>query len=320
MKILLLIETAIAIILTVAYWLRPDSLAALTIFPSWMWLLLAVPVLPCLRRRHLRHSAIFLSAWFLFLVLHVGEVRSIARGLIHPVSEQKPPGALRLITLNCAGGQCAALDELKTLQPDIIFLQESPKKSDVEAFVHEMFGTEGDYLYNHGTSILARWKLTDIRHGDQRLIYSHATANLPNMGPIDLVSLRLPTGNVRTDLWNPSCWVIHRQHRRDQLNQIQQIVKELPKLNVMIVAGDFNTPQGDKTFSRLPASLYDTFAAAGKGIGNTILNDIPVLRIDEIWVSQNFVTLQSFSHKSKSSDHRMVISDVRSINNAIVLP
>ena len=79
----------------------------------------------------------------------------------------------------------------------------------------------------------------------------------------------------------------------------------------LIVAGDFNAPQGDKIFSLLPNTLYDTFRAQGRGIGNTIINDMPMLRIDQIWVSRDFETVQSFTVRSKVSDHRIVVSDVR---------
>jgi endonuclease/exonuclease/phosphatase family metal-dependent hydrolase len=46
-------------------------------------------------------------------------------------------------------------------------------------------------------------------------------------------------------------------------------------------------------------------------MGNTILNDIPVLRIDQIWVSRDFETVQSFAVRSNVSDHRIVVSDIR---------
>jgi endonuclease/exonuclease/phosphatase (EEP) superfamily protein YafD len=84
----------------------------------------------------------------------------------------------------------------------------------------------------------------------------------------------------------------------------------LPPDAARIVAGDFNAPQGDKIFSLLGPRMSDTFAAAGRGLGNTLLNDRPVLRIDQIWVSDEFAVLQAFAHKSSASDHRLVVADV----------
>lgn len=42
MKILLWLETLMALLLAVVYWIRPDYLAALTIFPAGIWMLFAV--------------------------------------------------------------------------------------------------------------------------------------------------------------------------------------------------------------------------------------------------------------------------------------
>ena len=311
MKILLLVGASLAAFLALAYGLRPDALSALTILPAWAWLGLALPGLLLLRRRHPAHSILFLAAWIAFLGLHAEEIRSVPRGWISPVRERKPPDALRLVSFNCGGGQPAALLELESLDADIVFLQEPPPRRDVEAFLRKTFGAGGDLVYDLDTAILARGTLTNARQGDSRLFYSHAIAHLPAGEEIHLISLRLPTGNVRIDLWNPDCWSIHRRHRRSQIGQMRRIAAEWPDARSLIVAGDFNAPQGDKVFSLLPGALRDAFSVSGKGIGNTILNEIPVLRIDQIWVSRDFVPLQSFARRSQASDHRLVVGDIR---------
>ena len=311
MKILLLVDAAIASFLAWAYGLRPGVLSALTILPAWAWLgLLALPGLPLLRRRHLAHSILFLAAWLTFLGLHVEEIRSVPRGWISPIRKRKPPEALRLVSFNCGGGQPATLPELESLEADIVFLQEPPPRCDVEVFLRKTFGAGGDLIYDLDTAILARGSLTNAKQGAARLFYSHALARLPDGEEIHLISLRLPTGHVRIDLWNPACWSIHRRHRRSQLGIIRQIAAECPEARPLIVAGDFNAPQGDKVFSLLPAALRDAFSISGRGIGNTILNEIPVLRIDQIWISRDFTPLQSFALRSLASDHRLVVSDV----------
>lgn len=309
MTILLWMGMGLAWFLFAAYRFRPDFLAAMTILPSWVWLLPALPVLWFVRRCRLA-GGLFILSWLVFAAWHVEEARSLARGWIFPVNESAPPQALRLVTLNCGGGQAAALPEIKPFNPDIIFLQEPPPRSDVEAFVRDVFGDEGSFLYDLDTAILVRGALADVRTGPSRVFHSHAVAKLRGGGPIHLVSLRLATGHVQINLWNPDCWDTHRRHRRIQLDQLRKIAAGLPTSAALIVAGDFNAPQGDRIFSLLPPGLSDTFAVAGKGIGNTILNELPVLRIDQIWVSGEFVVLQSFARRSAASDHRLVVSDV----------
>ena len=53
----------------------------------------------------------------------------------------------------------------------------------------------------------------------------------------------------------------------------------------MILGGDFNAPQGDAAFRPLAPRLRDAFRDGGQGWGNTITNDTPFLRIDQVWVS-----------------------------------
>jgi endonuclease/exonuclease/phosphatase (EEP) superfamily protein YafD len=99
--------------------------------------------------------------------------------------------------------------------------------------------------------------------------------------------------------------------RKQQLKQINSFIHNLDASKPLIVAGDFNVPQGDKVFALLPDNLYDSFSVQGRGIGNTVMNDMPLMRFDQIWVSRDFKIIQSFAVKSSVSDHRMVISDVQ---------
>jgi endonuclease/exonuclease/phosphatase (EEP) superfamily protein YafD len=95
------------------------------------------------------------------------------------------------------------------------------------------------------------------------------------------------------------------------MNQMRGIVKSIQFNGPVIVGGDFNVPQGDGVFSLLRPGLRDTFRAEGRGLGNTIPQEFPLVRIDQIWVSGDFEILQSFCRRSKISDHRPVITDVR---------
>ncbi|HPC58039.1 MAG TPA: endonuclease/exonuclease/phosphatase family protein, partial [Kiritimatiellia bacterium] len=218
--------------------------------------------------------------------------------------------ALRLVTLNCGGGQAAALADLKPLRPDVIFLQEPPPRADVKALVRDLYGSEGDCLYDLDTAILVRGTLEEVGQNGSRVFYSHAVAVLRGGDPVHLISLRLATGHVQVNIWNPDCWETHRRHRRRQMAQLREITETLPPDAARMVAGDFNAPQGDKIFSLLGPRMSDAFAAAGRGLGNTLLNDRPVLRIDQIWVSDEFAVLQAFARKSSASDHRLVVADV----------
>ena len=77
------------------------------------------------------------------------------------------------------------------------------------------------------------------------------------------------------------------------------------------MGGDFNAPAGDAIFELLYPNLRDAFGEAGVGWGNTITNDYPFLRIDQVWVSHHFQVQRVISRKTAFSDHRMVICDLQ---------
>lgn len=311
-KVLLLLSAGVATILTVIYAIRPDIFAAVTVLPAWAWVLLVLPLIPFLRRKHIRQALACVFMWAIFAVLHVEEPRSVLRGVFSPAMSQKGgEGIIRLVTFNCGGGQRDALEEVKVLEPDIVFLQESPPRKDVDGLSRDLFGGEGASIWDYDTSIIGRGDLRNLRTECGTPFYSLALLTSPGFGKVRVVSLRLWTNNPRIDLWNPGCWKNQRELRERQLQQMMQIMVDQIDSGPLVIAGDFNAPQGDKVFSLLPDTLYDTFGAQGRGMGNTIINNIPLLRIDQIWVSRDFETVQSFAVRSNVSDHRIVVSDVR---------
>ncbi len=305
----LLIGTAC--FLTIIYWLRPNAFAIVTFFPAWGWLLLIVPMLPFLRRKY-RFPAILCGlAWLCFALLHIEEPKTLLRGLLSPVKSTKSPDVLRLISVNCAAGNPLVLQEIKTWNPDIVFLQESPPKKEIENLARDLFGAHGVFVYDIDSSIVMKGKLQSLHHQKGISFFSLGVTTLPSVGEVILVSLRLWPSIAAIELWDPHYWRSQTRLRLAQLQQMEQLVAILDITKPIIVAGDFNAPPGDKVFNLLPDTLYDSFHAQGRGIGNTIANDMPLLRIDQIWVSREFTTLQSFAVKNSVSDHRMVISDVK---------
>jgi len=78
----------------------------------------------------------------------------------------------------------------------------------------------------------------------------------------------------------------------------------------VILGGDFNLPAGDKLFRILPSRIRDTFRIAGRGWGDTLDNDVPFIRIDQIWCDDHFRPISTVVRKTVNSDHRMVVCDL----------
>jgi vancomycin resistance protein VanJ len=78
----------------------------------------------------------------------------------------------------------------------------------------------------------------------------------------------------------------------------------------MIFGGDFNAPGGDGLFRPMRAYLRDAFYEAGVGWPDTIVNDSPVSRIDQVWISSELEATTLRAVETRNSDHRMVVCDV----------
>ena len=63
-------------------------------------------------------------------------------------------------------------------------------------------------------------------------------------------------------------------------------------------------------FRSLTPRLRDPFREAGRGWGDTITNDLPFLRIDQVWVSREFRPVSVVARRTRRSDHRMVVCDL----------
>jgi endonuclease/exonuclease/phosphatase family metal-dependent hydrolase len=304
------------VLLMLCYAIRPDSFTALTVFPVWTWL---VPGLFLLRLAWFRSSTrgykLGMAAvgllWLAYILTFTEELRSVTRSLW---PEQSRPGsALRVVSLNSELGLGNASD-LKGYMPDIVLLQESPGPTAVERMAHEVFGAEAGVVMGIDTAILARGTVVIVPLPlASRRYFAVARVKLTTGIEIGVISLHLQTPPVRLDLWSPGAWTQLRAHRARQRRQMQTILQQIAAMpaNMPIIAGgDFNAPQGDAIFQLLKPQLRDAFAEAGRGWGNTHDNDLPVLRIDQVWITNHFGAAAVRTYRTERSDHRLVVCDL----------
>jgi len=104
-----------------------------------------------------------------------------------------------------------------------------------------------------------------------------------------------------------------RQHDIDALlAQIDRAEGDL------VVAGDFNTAEGEPPYRQLAARLRDSFAEAGRGFGFTFPLGTggaalpqPLIRIDYVWVRGAIRPLRAaVCRRSGGSDHAAVVADL----------
>jgi len=61
---------------------------------------------------------------------------------------------------------------------------------------------------------------------------------------------------------------------------------------------------------RLKRRLHDTFLIAGTGLGNTLINELPFVRTDQIWINDGMRAAHVFVRRTEHSDHRMIVADL----------
>lgn len=291
------LSLALGLILFALYSFRPDWATAATILPAWIWLPLWSLSLPEARK------GIFLTGsatWLLFGAVHIEEWKSFVRAAL-PVPEID--SSLTVSTIN-ASGSIPALQDALSENPDILLVQESPPQTRMDELLSHH--PEYDLLYGFDCSIIARGQFANPTNGR---FYTSGTA-IVDSREYFVVSLRLLTSAPRVDLWNPECWKSQSRIRHRQMKQIREVVALLPDDAILIVGGDFNVPQGDKVFSILDDHAIDTFATGGRGVCNTFLADIPVLRIDQIWTSPSLHCEHATARKCKNTDHRLYSAKV----------
>jgi hypothetical protein len=308
--------------LTVVYVARPDACAAITVFPSWAW---SVPGLSLaafnLRGRGSRLGRPVFAAWLLFVASLAEEPWSLGRALVRPgsfPSKAGPPGGvLRVISLNCAIGNRLAAEEVIAYRPDIVLLQESPGRSEVEGLARRLFGAEAGVVHGVDASLVVHGRVIPAELPPAlRGYFVQARVKLASGRDIEVLSTRLLPAVFRADLWSPDCWREQMQNRRSRREQLRALYQRIESSSVpVILGGDFNAPQGDAVFRLLRPRLHDAFAEAGLGSGDTILNDFPALRIDQVWVSEAFRAHAVVARRTRNSDHRMVICDLSPRND-----
>lgn len=301
-----------------SYYSRADALAAVTVFPIWAWL---IPggLLAALgwKGSYRRCKAVVALGWIAVLTMFADEPLAVVHRAAPPTAgDSEHPSApnLRVISLNCNGGNLAAVRELGVYQPDVLLLQESPSRSRLEAAAREFFGETGSVLWSADASILARGRLTARPlppNAAARAVW--ARLELAQGREVEVVSLRLEPGLVRCDLWSPDCWsaqTANRRARRQQLATVLALTEKESLHGPLIIGGDFNAPAGDAVFHLLSPVAHDAFADAGRGWGNTIVNQFPVLRIDQIWIGGGLLANDVHAVAMRYSDHRAVVCDL----------
>jgi endonuclease/exonuclease/phosphatase (EEP) superfamily protein YafD len=305
--------------LALCYWRRPDSCALITLYPAWAWFFMGIAVvLISWRRREMRAVVAVAMLWLVFLLLFAGEPRSLLRGIGGQSSDwraaQERGDAIRVVSMNCAGGSEAAAEEAMQQKADVILLQESPAPETVRQLTDDTMGADAAVVCGFDCAIVVDGQAEEIPLPTEASRFAvRARVTTATGINTDVVSLRLLPPVLFFNVFSPACWRSQRANRaarREQLTLIAAELEDSPADMPALVGGDFNAPGGDGALRALSGRLRDAFHEAGAGWGNTATNDFPLLRFDQVWVSEHWRVARVRARKTQHSDHRMVVCDL----------
>jgi endonuclease/exonuclease/phosphatase (EEP) superfamily protein YafD len=102
--------------------------------------------------------------------------------------------------------------------------------------------------------------------------------------------------------------------------EIRNLLRRIEKEEYpYIIAGDFNMSDQTVIYGEISAEMTDSFREAGTGSGNSwpvlVLDHItplipPLLRVDYIWHSQEFRTVEAFRGPELGSDHLPLVAEL----------
>ncbi|WP_411844730.1 endonuclease/exonuclease/phosphatase family protein [Roseibacillus persicicus] len=320
--VLVLLSLVLNFISVVLYVQQPDTFAAFTVLPIWLWG--ALGLLLSLASYFLFRSPLSLftsTMWFLVILVLSDEAPGLVRfgqttpedGRAAPYLNRQP---LRVITCNWSSDSRPIGPAIAPWEPDIVFIQEMPHPYLIKQLADTLYGNTGDYRYdeNHACGVVLRGRikkaLLEPQYRSQYL-----TARLPNGNLIELANIHLQPASTNLSLWSPSCWKEHRQNRMRRRSELQFALAFLNEYTPFpnrptLIAGDFNAPATDGASDVLARDFTDTFEAVGTGWGNTYHRRFPLLRLDQIHASHHFLPLRSRAVTIEESEHRMVVSDL----------
>ena len=98
------------------------------------------------------------------------------------------------------------------------------------------------------------------------------------------------------------------EKRAIQSKVIRKYIEQSPY--PVIICGDFNTVPNSFAYKKIGEGLQNAFVKKGTGLGTTFPGLLPTLRIDNIFLSENFEVKGFYTPRIKLSDHYPVMADV----------
>lgn len=211
---------------------------------------------------------------------------------------------VRIVTWNMAHGGRGLpgiVHALAEEDPDIAILVEAdPRRTNVRAIFEKEFPDRHVSLLGGGIVLVSRWP------SGESLPYHVGEPEVESR--IRQIPVETPWGEWMVfcvDLGSSPFYL-----REASLRELSRLIERVGDTPV-IVAGDFNTPLDSVHYQWFrDLGLTELFEASGSGYLPTWPTPIPVLSLDQIWVSQALKPVLCVREWDRHSDHAGVVGTV----------
>ena len=289
-----------------------DILTAPTVLPFWMWSLLGLSLCaPAFLLIGSWRSRTLVLFWLISSLLLADEVPALwAKGQTSPVSPDRPPGLVRVVTLNTLGSRADPAELLKVYDPDVLCLQEVQGRYALRRTADPLFDQNSPLIWHYGNGTTFTLPVEgNLPVPGKRLQLT--TLTLPNGAALDVLNVHLVSAETRIDFWRKECWQAHKQRRLTRRQEVGDILRLLDSRRFphrpAIVLGDFNATVQSGALRDLSPRLNNISAASG----NTFHSLFPTIRIDHIYATPGIEIVNLSNLKVDNSDHRLLIADLK---------
>jgi len=244
-----------------------------------------------------------------------------------PLRAGSTPSAarLRVMTYNINYGSRGAAQIVKTVraaQPDVLCLQETREYRQWDDPVPELQRLLPGWHMARGAEVttFSRYPIIDqqshaMPRGTGRVILETHIDRAGQRFAVFNVHMSTAAGAVnrsearlRRRLGLPIYVSATADIRRRQTQLLLSITHGV--VTPHVVVGDFNNPPRGLVYRALTGRFQDAFRAAGWGWGYTFRSDLPVMRIDYIFLGPRVRATRTFVPTANASDHRPLVADI----------
>jgi len=205
-------------------------------------------------------------------------------------------------------GREKVMDVVRKISPDILLIQEFKGGSETaESFCDKLF-PDGSFALISRTAVFSKYPLKknegiEIYEGRsiQKLVVEIGDKE------VTLCNVHFPVV-VPLNRYHLKIYGIFGEALKKQRSGREKLLEIIDEITgPIVVSGDFNAAPHTMLIRMIQERLQDSFLVSGAGLGHTFDSKLPLIRIDYIFLSNEFSVYSHEVLDEKASDHRPIV-------------